>query len=195
MEKFQVALFSVELPAALLVTVVFWTILAPDMVAAARYGPNCTAAEAMKENVSEVNCTEIRDAERLAGTEAMLVSTDNLSQHAANSVIMLLELLLNKLRLRPLNGVLVGLWALAYCAFAIFVWYPLVHFWVYPFMDSATMQVIPWQLGLLVGHWVIYALCLCASETKFRIIPREGNKPATVAARGDDAAAEHLLIN
>ena len=167
-EKAQLVLFAIELPAALLVTFVFWTILAPEILYSDSHRPNCTFSEALALNKTVINCTTYYDEEGLQSAEKSLVSVDNLVQHAINSAMMLLEMTFNKLRLRPLHAVFVGLWSLAYSAFAIFVWYPLTHLWVYPFLDTATMTIIPWQLGLLIGHWVFYSLCYCVIAAKFR---------------------------
>eukprot|EP01048_Picozoa_sp_COSAG05_P013257 COSAG05_NODE_1394_length_4994_cov_33.750358_2_plen_432_part_00 len=172
LEKAQLVLFAIELPAALLVTFVFWTVLAPQALSAAEYEPNCTPAEALAQNETIANCTKHRDEERLLGAEAGLVSVNNLVQHAANSAMMVLEMMLNKLQLRPLYGVFVGLWALTYSAFAIFLWFPFTHLWVYSFLNTATMEIIPWQLGLLIGHWVLYFMCYCVSLAKFRCTDR-----------------------
>ena len=42
----------------------------------------------------------------------------------------------------------------------IFLLWPIGHHWAYPFMDTGTIMVLPWLLGLLILHGVFFAACL-----------------------------------
>ena len=42
----------------------------------------------------------------------------------------------------------------------IFLLWPIGHHWAYPFMDTGTIMVLPWLLGLLSLHVVFFAACL-----------------------------------
>ena len=38
----------------------------------------------------------------------------------------------------------------------IFLLWPIGHHWAYPFMDTGTIMVLPWLLGLLILHGVFF---------------------------------------
>jgi hypothetical protein len=67
--------------------------------------------------------------------------------HGLNVVFLLVELLLNSLPLRPASAIFVTWWALLYAAFSFLVWYPFTHSWVYFFMDTGTIMIVPWITG------------------------------------------------
>eukprot|EP01046_Picozoa_sp_COSAG06_P024159 COSAG06_NODE_1954_length_7985_cov_27.960817_1_plen_162_part_00 len=52
--------------------------------------------------------------------------------------------------------------------FQDFIWWPLHHQWMYFFMQTNTLMVIPWMLGLLIIHWIffvlVYYLVACKSR-------------------------------
>lgn len=61
-----------------------------------------------------------------------------------------------------------GRWATAYMIFQDFLWYPLQHQWMYFFMQTDTLMVIPWMLGLLIVHWLFYGVICCLAMCKLR---------------------------
>lgn len=46
----------------------------------------------------------------------------------------------------------------SYVVYQLFLLYPLSpnRHWAYPFMDTSTIMVIPWMLGLLSLHLILY---------------------------------------
>jgi hypothetical protein len=49
-----------------------------------------------------------------------------------------------------------------YVLYQLFFLYPLSPngHWAYPFMDTGTLWVVPWMLGLLALHVIIFGACL-----------------------------------
>ena len=86
--------------------------------------------------------------------------------HAANTGLMLVELALNRLQLRGWHCFFCGWWATAYTAFQFFVWYPLTNQWVYTFMNTGTIQVVPWMVGLLAGHYFFFFVAYYLARIK-----------------------------
>ena len=59
-------------------------------------------------------------------------------------------------------------WAATYAIFQFFIWYPLHHMWMYFFMQTNTLMVLPWTLGLLIVHWLFFGLVCCVARSKSR---------------------------
>ena len=59
-------------------------------------------------------------------------------------------------------------WASAYALFQDFIWWPLHRQWMYFFMQTNTLMVIPWMLGLLIIHWFFFALVYYLAVCKSR---------------------------
>lgn len=192
--KLQLVLFEIELPAALLVTLIFWTVLAPGAVASARcdwcpdavdnstLGTSSSSALSCGKCVS--NCSAAHHSSVHASGSASaqcgahqvrlaqdgVVNTGNLMMHAANSLFMVLEMVLNKLPMHKAHFVFVGWWALAYAFFNIFIYQPITHDLVYPFMNPVEppleLGLVMWMLGLLIGHWFFYFVARAVVMTK-----------------------------
>lgn len=49
-----------------------------------------------------------------------------------------------------------------YLFYQLFLLYPLSPngHWAYPFMDTSTLWVVPWMLGLLALHVISFGACL-----------------------------------
>lgn len=104
--KLQAMVYSCELPAALLVDVVVWTILVPYAYSAA--ATPCTATIAQAQNKTVAECT----ATKIAAYESALITTQNLTVHGGNGLFMMIELLLSQMPLHASSIVFVTWWAL-----------------------------------------------------------------------------------
>lgn len=96
----------------------------------------------------------------------------NLAVHAANSVLMVLEMALNNLPMRKAHFLFCGWWAACYGVFNIFVLQPIAgghaaawtctsgHCLVYPFMSMHEpprgLGVVLWMCGLCALHGCLY---------------------------------------
>ena len=188
--KLQSIIFAIELPSALLVDLVLWTILVPAAYQIAK--TPCTAAAAAAAptiNHTIVECTELKiEAFEVGEFE----SWTNYTVHGVNGLLMLTELLLNRLPIKTGSIAFVTWWALLYagfsCEFVIFrspflpshpqsaaacadlVYFPFTHTWVYFFMNTATMLVVPWITALTLIHWLFFGMAYAASGCKERVV-------------------------
>ena len=56
--------------------------------------------------------------------------------------------------------VFVAIWPSLYTLYQIFLLYPLGNgHWAYPFMNTNTILVVPWLVGLVVLHLVFFGSC------------------------------------
>ena len=170
LERAQLVMFEIELPTAMLVTVVFWTVLAPQVVAAAKIP--CTEAQMETYNKTDActvqhHCTH-EDClnSKIAAAQVSVRNDENIIMHACNTVLMLVELALNRLPMRRWHCFFPGWWATIYALFQTFVWFPLTNQWMYTFMNTGTLFVIPWFLGLLAGHYFFYFVAYSLSRLK-----------------------------
>ena len=178
LQKLQLLLLSVEIPAAILLDLVVWTVLVPESRAGAEgacaaAAASCTPQVAAQHNVTVAQC--VRDvlhnytlpeceALELQAADAVYFNWGMYMVHGLNSVFMLVELCLNRLPIRPWHVFFTGWWATAYCIFQCFIWFPLKGQWMYPFMYTGTIMVIPWMLGLLLLHWTFFGVACVSSD-------------------------------
>ena len=182
LQKLQLLLLEVEIPAAILLDLVVWTVLVPESRAGAEgacaaAAASCTPQVAAQHNITVAQC--VRDvlhnhtlpeceALELQAADAVYYNWGMYMVHGLNSVFMLVELCLNRLPIRPWHVFFTGWWATAYCIFQCFIWFPLKGQWMYPFMYTGTIMVIPWMLGLLLLHWVFFGVALGLSRLRDR---------------------------
>ena len=179
-QKLQLVLFEIEAPAAFLIDLVVWTVLVPAADAGAvavcqDLANRCTHAYADQHNQTVAACiaTQLHNStlaecqrNEYNAQNAVMHSWGMYVVHGMNSLFIFIELVFSRLPIRPWHVFFTGWWATAYCVFQDFFWYPLHHQWMYFFMDTGALAVVPWMLGLLAVHWLFFFLSYSVQSCK-----------------------------
>ena len=92
-------------------------------------------------------------------------------------------------------------WAGRYALYQLFFLYPLStnRHWAYPFMDTGTLWVLPWMLGLLALHVIIFGACLACGWVIRGTLSRRKHaffsmRPHIVIAASFSACSSHQVM-